>query len=126
MFGTNKCLWVGALLVLIACRGLVLAQPPAGQSGAAPPAAPEKMSLEDMLTRALKDHPDIRVAEARLKESEAELSRARMQVAQKVIAFHASLVTARKQVEEAEGQVQRLRPLVEKKVVAQEQLHGAE
>jgi hypothetical protein len=45
-------------------------------------------SLDEMLTKALKDNPDIRVAEAKVREAEAELNRTRLQVTQKVIAFH--------------------------------------
>src|SRR5438477_8495528 len=56
----------------------------AGKSAPAP-------SLEELLTRALKDNPDIRVAETKVREAEAELNRIRLQVMQKVVAYQHDL-----------------------------------
>src|SRR5205823_10488997 len=61
-----------------------------GRMGMGQPAKPAQASeptLEEMLTNALKDNPDIRVAEAKVREAEAELNRTRLQVTQKVLAF---------------------------------------
>jgi hypothetical protein len=141
MSTVNKCRWLGALFVLITVGGVVLAQQPAqppakptqtdpfAQPGSgAPPAAgaPQKMSLEELIARALKENPDIRVGEAKVKEAEAELSRARMTVAQKVIAFHASLVTTRKLVEEGEDRLKAIAKLVANGTTSQKDLRDAE
>jgi hypothetical protein len=143
MLTVNKCRWLGALFVLITVGGLVLAQQP-GQpatkptqadpfaqpnpgTGATPAAgAPQKLSLEDLISRALKENPDIRVGEAKVKEAEAELSRTRMTVAQKVIAFHASLVTTRKLVEEGEDRLKAITKLVANGTTSQKDLREAE
>jgi hypothetical protein len=126
MRATIKWTLICALLAPIVCRGVVLAQQPAGQP---PPqkqgqTTPDKMSLEELLALALKEHPDVRVAEARLREAEAELSRARMQVAQKVIAHHAAAAATRVAVEEAAQQLARLQKV--KGAVTQDELRAAE
>src|SRR5262245_61920500 len=118
MSATTSRLLAGVFLVLLFGRGYVLAQQPESKPGgaanpfggnpAAGTPAPDKLTLEELLARALKEHPDIRVAEAKLKEADAELSRARVVVAQKVISFHASLVSARHQVEEARSEERRV------------------
>src|SRR5439155_11675590 len=104
------------------------AQQPAGDKKPSeppkPPAAPEKLTLEELLNRALKDNPDVRVGEAKLREAEAELSRTRLQVAQKVIAAQAALDAARKTVEAAEDKYKRLAAMGA--AVAREELKEAE
>ncbi len=96
---------IAILVAMLLSTGAALCQPPTKQS----PAAPAKkavpaivavdelkssqppltaMTLEEMLAAALKDNPDIRVAEAKLREAEAELNRARLDVAQKVALFY--------------------------------------
>src|SRR5579883_1482356 len=62
--------------------------PPANAKPA--PAKPEKSavpSLQELLTQALRENPDIRVAEAKLREAEADLNRTRLQVTRKVVAL---------------------------------------
>jgi hypothetical protein len=63
---------------------------------------PAAGSLEDLLTQALKNNPDIRVGEAKVREAEAELHRTRMSVAQKVAALYYASDIARKARDEAE------------------------
>src|SRR5437660_737827 len=53
--------------------------------GGMEPAQTTEPTLEEMLNKALKDNPDIRVAEAKVREAEAELNRTRLQVTQKVL-----------------------------------------
>src|SRR5262245_44326019 len=59
-------------------------KPPAKAESAAPKKAEGTPSLEEMLAAALKNNPDIRVAEAKVREAEAELKRIQLQVSQKV------------------------------------------
>jgi hypothetical protein len=63
---------------------------------------PQQGSLEDLLSEALRNNPDIRVAEAKVREAEAELQRTRIATAQKVAGLHASIEIARKVRDEAE------------------------
>lgn len=89
-----------ALAALLACAAAALAQPLAPPTPAAKPPA-KKTDLEKALEEALKSHPDIRTAEAKLALAQAELTRARLEVAQKVVAANAALRVARAMLEEA-------------------------
>jgi FecR-like protein len=60
-------------------------------------------TLEEMLTEALRNNPDVRVAESKLREAEAQLNRARMQVMQKAVALRAALDAQQGAVKEAEA-----------------------
>jgi hypothetical protein len=64
--------------------------------------SPEKSKLEEMLTEALKNNPDIRVAAAKMAEAEAELNRTRLQVTQKVVTLYYAIEAQKKIVEHAE------------------------
>ncbi len=73
----------------------------------APPKAdkPAGPTLEGMLDSALRNNPDIRVAEAKLREAEAELNRIRLQVTQKLITLHNSIGAQKALVKEAEARL---------------------
>jgi hypothetical protein len=55
--------------------------------------------LEQMLAEALANNPDIRVAEAKLREAQAELNRVRLQVLQRVSTLHHAVETQKAVVE---------------------------
>src|SRR5260370_16028289 len=55
-------------------------------------------SLGELLAQALENNPDIRVAEAKVRETEAELNRIRMQIAQRVITLSQSLEAQKERV----------------------------
>jgi hypothetical protein len=100
---------IPGMVVLLVAGGAALGQAqntankstPADPASANPikrasPATPEKpkpSELEQMLTEALVNNPDIRVAEAKLREAEAELNRVRLQVLQKVSTLHHAIQT---------------------------------
>ena len=119
--------WALPAAALLAAANLALAQqPPATESKSPqPPPAKQKEpaqkehepSLEEMLIQALKDNPDIRVAEAKRQEADAELNRIKLQVMQKVIALHADLERARAKVAYAESQFTRFQQLHEQKSI---------
>jgi hypothetical protein len=93
------------------------AAPPAGDANpadAAKAAAADGLTLEDVLTAALRNNPDVRVAEAKVREAEAELQRVRVQVIQKMVKLQADLQAARQRVKEAEGSIRHLEELVRK------------
>jgi hypothetical protein len=93
--------WLGVLLF----GATVFAQQPTEQKkepDRKEPQAPKADSLEDLIARALRDNPDIRVAEVKVREAEAELQRTRVATAQKVASLHASIEIARKARDEAE------------------------
>src|SRR5207302_8384663 len=68
-------------------------------------------SLEVLLAQALKDNPDIRVAESKLSEAEAELNRVRLLVTQKVVAQQRAITDQRAALSAAEDQLGRMRQL---------------
>jgi hypothetical protein len=92
------------LAAVLAAAGIVLAQPPAKKdpdtkkdtpaAKEAPKPAPG--SLEDTLDKALRNSADIKAAEAKVRDAEAELNRVRQQVLTKVTALHADLNVARR------------------------------
>jgi hypothetical protein len=69
-------------------------------------AKPKPSELESMLAEALVNNPDIRVAEAKLREAEAELNRVRFQVLQKVTTLHHGLEAQKAVVKAAEERLQ--------------------
>jgi hypothetical protein len=71
------------------------------------PAEEKKPSpLEEMLAQAMRDNPDVRVAEAKVREAEAELNRVRLQAIQKVVAHQHTIETLTTAVRLAEARYQ--------------------
>jgi Outer membrane efflux protein len=89
---------------VLAAAGLVLAQPPAKKDApvAREPAKPAPGSLEDTLDKALRNSADIKAAEAKVRDAEAELNRVRQQVLTKATALHVDLTVARRMLAAAE------------------------
>lgn len=87
---------------------------------AAQPSSLTSMTLEDMLAAALKDNPDVRLAEAKLRESEADLNRIRLDVANKVMAFRRDWQIQQAKVEEYETRGKVAEDLYEKKAIPEE------
>jgi hypothetical protein len=121
---------VPVLVFLIACAVSAPAQQAPGQSSqqGAPPQAkePDKLSLEEMLNQALKDNPDIRVAEAKVHEAEAELNRTRITVLQKIVSNRAAWKLAKAKVAAAEQQLVRMQTLMKSAAISQEEYRAAE
>ena len=90
------------LLVGVAAFAQQPAAPPKDPKEKKAEQAPQPGSLEDLLSQALRNNPDIRVAEAKVREAEAELQRTRIATAQKMAVLHASIEIARKARDEAE------------------------
>jgi hypothetical protein len=101
--------WTEALAVAVLLAGLSSAcgQPGAGgKTEDKPPTdkkEPAKSQLEEMLAQALRDNADIRVAEAKVHETEAELHRVRLQVIQKVTVLTHEIDLAEKMAAEAKA-----------------------
>jgi hypothetical protein len=82
--------------------------------------APAKSQLEVMLEIALRSNPDIRVADAKAREADAELSRTRLAVTRKVVVLYNNLEVARANVAVAERDLERLEALGKSGVPAAE------
>jgi hypothetical protein len=78
------------------------AEKPSKRDGGAPSKSVSAPTLAELLAQALKENPDIRLAETKVREAEAELNRCRIQVMQKLTALYYDIDAARKAVEEAE------------------------
>jgi hypothetical protein len=136
--GTINAVLVGGTLpaaaLLVAASVALAQQQPAGDSKLQPTAGKEteparkdrEPTLEDLLAQALKDNPDIRVAEAKLHEADAELDRTRLQVMQKIVTLHADLQRARAKVASAESQFKRCQQLHERKAIDEAVLDEAQ
>lgn len=69
------------------------------------PKKPAPGSLEEAIEKALKNNADIRAAEAKVREAEAELNRVRHQVVAKVAILKNDIASSKKMLEFAEKQV---------------------
>jgi outer membrane protein TolC len=99
---TVKLAPLAALLALLG--GLAIADEPNKPADPKKGAEEKKPSqLEELIAQALRDNPDIRVAEAKTREAEAELSRVRLQVIQKVVAHQHTVETLDGAVKTAEA-----------------------
>src|SRR5438067_375790 len=61
----------------------------------------EQAGLEELLSLALKQNPDIRVAETKVREAEAQLYRARVNVLNRVVMQYHDVASAKAAAEEA-------------------------
>lgn len=78
-------------------------------------------TLEELLAKALKDNPDLRVADLKVREAQEELNRARMAVMQKVVKAYHDIATAKANVEQAEKRMIRARELVKAAAMSREE-----
>jgi hypothetical protein len=92
----------------------------------APPATKEKSGLEKAIEQALKSNPDLRVAAAKVHEAEAGLSRARLQVTQKVVTAYQAVEVAKATVDIAQKTLERVRALQKTNAVAAEDVRKTE
>jgi hypothetical protein len=102
--------WLALPAVLMAT--VVFAQKPAepkpspGKDGSADKA--RRPSLEELLAAALQHSPEVQVAEAKLKEAEAQLKHTRLQVAQRLVDLYTSSEAQQKNLNFAEEEFKRV------------------
>lgn len=85
----------------------------------------ESMRLDEVMAQALKGNPDIRVAEAKLREAEAELYRVRVTVLNRVVILRNEIRSAQATAEEATSRYQRQKELVAKGAASAPELSTA-
>jgi hypothetical protein len=122
---------LGLVLVLVSFdRSLGQQTPPPAQPASPAPGKDntpaEKSKLEDMLTEALRNNPDIRVAVATVAKAEAELNRTRFQVTQQVIALHGAWTSQIAMVKFRQKQYERYKELAKSNAIDQKLLQEAE
>jgi hypothetical protein len=71
----------------------------------------DQATLEELLGQALKNNPDIRVAETKLREAEAELYRTRMKVLSRIVALQYELRSTKAAADEAAARYEREKTL---------------
>jgi hypothetical protein len=113
------------LLLLLVSTGVAQTS---GKTSDPPDKKKEPTKLEELLAQALRHNPDIRVAEAKVHEAEAQLARTRLEVAQKVVTLVTQIDTSEKTVEEARIRYEQLLELQRRNPgsVSQADLRGAE
>jgi hypothetical protein len=115
-----------SLTALLALVCAVSAQTGTVGTPASTAAPKEKSGLEKALEEALKSNPDLRVAAAKVHEAEATLSRARLQVTQKVVTAFQAVEIAKVTVQIAQKTLERLRFLQKSNAVETEGVTKAE
>jgi hypothetical protein len=82
-------------------------------------------SLDQLIAEALKNNPDIRVAEAKAREVAAELDRVRLKVASDVAILHADIEAVKAALVKGHDQYERAKKLHEAKVISKEEYDAA-
>jgi hypothetical protein len=82
--------------------------------------------LDELLGQALKANPDLRVAESKLREAEAEFNRVRMQIMQKVVKLEFDLKDAKERVAQLSKRIDRIKQLQKEGTVSVEVFATAE
>ena len=99
-----------ALAAALIVAGMALGQPAPVTEPPAP--KPAQSKLEEMLEKALKDNPDVRLAAAKLAEAEAELNRARLQVVHQVATAYQAIEAQKAAVESAAAELAEVKAAV--------------
>src|SRR5215475_10245330 len=85
-----------ALLALVLVTGWSFGRQPAADKAKSENPGGATPTLEDLLNTALRNNPDVQVAEAKVREAEAELRRTRLNLAARLSAEHAKEFAARR------------------------------
>lgn len=104
-------------ITLVLVAGFALAQQPPKKETPKEPAKPTPGSLEDTLEKALRNSADIKAAEAKIREAEAEANRVRSQVLTRATSLHSNLNVARRMLAVAEKLHDQTKAGVERTIV---------
>jgi hypothetical protein len=85
----------------------------------------DEATLEELLATALKNNPDIRVAETKLREAEAELYRARINVLNRIVRLQQDLKVARADEDHAAKNFEQIKELMTRGAIAQAEFRDA-
>ncbi|HEX3148752.1 MAG TPA: TolC family protein [Gemmataceae bacterium] len=115
-------------LAMLMASGFVLGQQPTkiDPPKAKEPAKPAAGSLEETLEKTLRNSADIKAAEAKVREAEAQLNQVRQQVLTKATALHADLNLAKRMLAVAEKNLASAEQMVQKGLAPHESLLTAQ
>lgn len=112
---------VRSLAILLVATGLAAGQgAPPKKDAPKEPAKPAPGSLEDTLAKALRNSADIKAAEAKVHEAEAQLNQVRQQVLTKATALHNELNIVKRMLAVAEDTLARQTEMVKKGIAPME------
>ena len=103
--------------------GSVVGAPAAERRPANPLAAKIPETIEGLLEQALRSNPEVIVAEAKVREAQAELNQARLKVTLQVLSFQSQKNHQIMAVRAAEQHVARIEQMVNTGTVSQDELH---
>src|SRR5688572_25663246 len=113
------------LLGVVLVTGWSFGQPPA-EKPKAEKAEGSSSRLEELLATALRHSPDVQVAEAKVREAEAELRRTRLTLLQKVIEAHLAVEAQKTDAAAAEAKFRRMAQMRGSGVLSTEEYSAAE
>ncbi len=85
----------------------------------------QAVALQELLAQALKNNPDVRVAESKVREAEAELYRARVNVLNRVVMQRNEIAAAKFMADEATARYEREVKLSQRGAVAERDIRAA-
>ena len=87
-----------SLLILLACVGVLPAQVQPKPTPHKPELVPKEPTLDEKIALALRNHPDIKIAEAKRALAEAELEQAKLALSQKIAIANAKVSTTQEEL----------------------------
>ena len=113
------------LLSLVGVTGWSLGQAPPEKPAADKPASTNR-PLEELIASALRHSPDLQVADAKVREAQAELRRSRLTLVQKVIDANSAVEAARAAMGPAEDSFKGVSAMKKAGATSQEEYRAAE
>lgn len=117
---------IRSLAFMLLTAALAMGQQPAKKDPPKEPAKPAPGSLEDTLEKALRNSADIKAAESKVRDAEAELNKVRHQVLTKATAIYSDLNLARRMLGIAEQTLARQSEFVKKGQISTETMMASQ
>lgn len=117
---------VRSLATTLLVAGLAFGQPPTKKETPKTPSKPAPGSLEDTLEKVLRHSADIKAAEAKVREAEAQLNLVRQQVLTRTTALHGELNLAKRMLSVAQDTLAQKTDMVRKGIAPAEGLPAAQ
>lgn len=113
------------VLAALTASAAVRAQTPTSDPTKEKETPKKSETLDQLIAEALKNNPDLRVVEAKLRLDELEAARARMKLSAEITQLHADIEAAQAAAKEGKARYDRAKSLHEKGAISAEDLAGA-